>query len=152
MSSPPPSPRLRLSALSIVVIFLLLPSCATFSAPSPPHPKPHVLIAPAQFLVPADYADLCESLVSSHGFPSARCAPLTRLDWLRVVPSSPLRKFISADLDPEESLLWYYEALERGMSSILSDVAQASSGCACCPPSAPPAPASVAIVGHSIGG
>lgn len=100
--------------------------------------KPHVLIAPAQFLVPADYAKLCSTLVSDHSFPSARCVPLSRPDWLKVVPSSPPGKFINGDLDPSESLEWYYTAIERGMSDILAESENEQ--------------ASVAIVGHSIGG
>ena len=140
--------------LFALIIFVLLPPCTPLATPY----KPHVLIAPAQFLVPADYASLCLTLVSDHGFPSARCAPLTRLDWLRVVPSSPPGKFIRGDLDPKESLVWYYEALEQGISSILSEAASSPS-CACCPPlsasstsSSTSAPTSVAILGHSIGG
>ena len=47
--------------------------------------RPRVIIAPAQFGVPKDYDDL-SALLRQRGHAVA-CAPLSRLSWLRIVPS-----------------------------------------------------------------
>ena len=47
--------------------------------------RPRVIIAPAQFGVPKDYDELSE-LLRQRGHAVA-CAPLSRLSWLRIVPS-----------------------------------------------------------------
>ena len=105
--------------------------------------KPHVLILPAQFLVPADYASLERTLVADHGFPSATTTPLTRLDWLKVIPSSPADKFIKGTLDPKQTLKWYYGKIETQLSQILREHP---------PDTQPDGVTKVALVGHSIGG
>lgn len=123
-------------------IIIAIAAIATTQSLVTTTPKPHVLILPAQFLVPADYKTL-ERKLEQEGFPSASTTPLTRLDWLKVIPSSPPTKFISGTLDPSETLEWYYNKIETQLNSILQSY----------PPSTQPDGVTrVAFVGHSIGG
>ena len=63
--------------------------------------RPRVIIAPAQFGVPKDYDDL-SALLRQRGHTVA-CAPLSRLSWLRIVPShasSSARNASQVDASP----------------------------------------------------
>ena len=40
-------------------------------------------------------------------------APLSRLDWLRIVPSTFTKEFFTAELRPKKTLGFFYEALDQ---------------------------------------
>lgn len=47
-------------------------------------------------------------------------APLSRLDWLRIVPSTFTKEFFTAELRPRKTLGFFYEALDQVTWSHLS--------------------------------
>lgn len=99
-----------------------------------------VLICPAQFCVPADYDDVCRTLVSSSQqqpptIQSCTTVPLTRADWLRVTKQLPTRAYLQGELPVATTLRFYMDAIERGLMEVLNTC-----------------DSDIAIVGHSIGG
>ena len=72
--------------------------------------RPRVIIAPAQFGVPKDYDDL-SALLRQRGHTVA-CAPLSRLSWLRIVPSVFTEAFFKGELKPQGTLDFFFEALD----------------------------------------
>ena len=72
--------------------------------------RPRVIIAPAQFGVPKDYDDL-SALLRQRGHTVA-CAPLSRLSWLRIVPSVFTEAFFKGELKPRGTLDFFFEALD----------------------------------------
>ena len=93
--------------------------------------RPRVIIAPAQFGVPKDYDDLSE-LLRQRGHAVA-CAPLSRLSWLRIVPSVFTEAFFKGELKPRGTLDFFFEALDAAVADVGPDE-------------------DIAILGHSIGG
>ena len=93
--------------------------------------RPRVIIAPAQFGVPKDYDDL-SALLRERGHAVA-CAPLSRLSWLRIVPSVFTEAFFKGELEPRGTLDFFFEALDAAVADVGPDE-------------------DIAILGHSIGG
>ena len=93
--------------------------------------RPRVIIAPAQFGVPKDYDDL-SALLRQRGHTVA-CAPLSRLSWLRIVPSVFTEAFFKGELKPQGTLDFFFEALDAAVADVGPDE-------------------DIAILGHSIGG
>mmetsp|Transcript_14608 Transcript_14608/g.43630 ORF Transcript_14608/g.43630 Transcript_14608/m.43630 type:complete len:287 (+) Transcript_14608:174-1034(+) len=94
--------------------------------------KPRVVIAPAQFGVPKDYDDI-KKLLLARGHPRVDAAPLSRLSWLRIVPSVFTEAFWKGELRPTPTLGFFYEALDKAFEDVGEDE-------------------EVALLGHSIGG
>ena len=93
--------------------------------------RPRVIIVPAQFGVPKDYDDL-SALLRQRGHAVA-CAPLSRLSWLRIVPSVFTEAFFKGELKPRGTLDFFFEALDAAVADVGPDE-------------------DIAILGHSIGG
>jgi hypothetical protein len=112
-----------------------------------------ILLCPAQFCVPEDYSELWETLPStievSEGDDDSktrsvainkelsRVVPLSRMDWIKVSKQLPTQDFIDANLRVHKTLDWYFDAIEEGLSDIMSAEGDIDGIC---------------IVGHSIGG
>jgi hypothetical protein len=109
-----------------------------------------LLLCPAQFCVPDDYAELWQTLPSQIEVESdndviiidrelSRVVPLSRRDWIKVSKQLPSREFWNANLNVHKTLDWYFEAIEDGLAQILyrEDLQQNVDVC---------------LVGHSIGG
>eukprot|EP00930_Biecheleria_cincta_P035579 TRINITY_DN24465_c0_g1_i1.p1 TRINITY_DN24465_c0_g1~~TRINITY_DN24465_c0_g1_i1.p1 ORF type:complete len:331 (-),score=51.74 TRINITY_DN24465_c0_g1_i1:296-1288(-) len=94
-----------------------------------------VILCPAQFGTEEDYEDLKADL-KSRGF-ALYPAPLSRFDWLRIVPSTLTKEFFTAQLRPNKTLGFFYEALDKTLARVEADFA----------PDVP-----ISILGHSIGG
>lgn len=94
-----------------------------------------VILCPAQFGTAEDYEDL-KSDLKSRGF-ALYPAPLSRLDWLRIVPSTFTKEFFTAELRPNKTLGFFYEALDKALARVEADFT----------PDVP-----IAVLGHSIGG
>ncbi|CAK9027172.1 unnamed protein product [Durusdinium trenchii] len=94
-----------------------------------------VVLCPAQFGTREDYEELKVNL-EERGF-ALYAAPLSRLDWLRIVPSTFTKEFFTAELRPRKTLGFFYEALDQAMREVEQDYG----------PEEP-----VAFLGHSIGG
>ncbi|CAE7819192.1 unnamed protein product [Symbiodinium sp. CCMP2592] len=94
-----------------------------------------VVLCPAQFGTAEDYEDLKESL-KARGF-ALYPAPLSRFDWLKIVPSTFTKEFFTAELRPNRTLGFFYEALDEAIASVNADFG----------PEEP-----IAFLGHSIGG
>jgi hypothetical protein len=71
--------------------------------------KTPLILCPAQFGTPADYVEIVE-LLSDRGF-QTYIAPLSRIDWLRIVPSTNIRDYIAAELKPSKTLGFYYKVV-----------------------------------------
>eukprot|EP00613_Pedinella_sp_CCMP2098_P069632 CAMPEP_0171907830 /NCGR_PEP_ID=MMETSP0993-20121228/7310_1 /TAXON_ID=483369 /ORGANISM="non described non described, Strain CCMP2098" /LENGTH=353 /DNA_ID=CAMNT_0012540207 /DNA_START=70 /DNA_END=1131 /DNA_ORIENTATION=- len=95
-----------------------------------------VVICPAQFGTKEDYADLVEALLAA-GHPAVAVAPLSRLSWLRIVPSAFTEAYWKSELELSPALDFYIEAIDKAVAEVQ----------AACGPDTP-----VTIVGHSIGG
>jgi hypothetical protein len=100
-----------------------------------------ILVCPAQFCVPDDYQVLFQNLQST-----AECnvqvgttvvAPLPRTEWIKVAKQLPTKNFWDATLPVHETLGWYFDAMEAGLSEIFAKEGP---------------DANVCIIGHSIGG
>jgi len=102
-----------------------------------------VLVCPAQFCVPDDYECLFSLLsnekVLSNDVELGTCvtAPLPRTEWIKVARQLPTAAFFQGQLPVEETLRWYFDAIETGLAEIF---ANESDDCTVC------------IIGHSIGG
>lgn len=94
-----------------------------------------VVLCPAQFGTAEDYDELKVNL-EARGF-VLYPAPLSRLDWLRIVPSTLTKEFFTAELRPKKTLGFFYEALDQALAQVDADFG----------PQEP-----VAFLGHSIGG
>mmetsp|Transcript_29542 Transcript_29542/g.95247 ORF Transcript_29542/g.95247 Transcript_29542/m.95247 type:complete len:282 (+) Transcript_29542:1955-2800(+) len=108
-----------------VWLLLLLPTMGGALLPS-------VVIAPAQFGVPADYASVRSQLLA-RGHPSVEVAGLSRFDWLKIAPSIATREFWTGDLTPTPTLDFFYQGLDSAFAKVGEEE-------------------EVAVVGHSIGG
>ena len=86
--------------------------------------RPRVIIAPAQFGVPKDYDDLSE-LLRQRGHAVA-CAPLSRLSWLRIVPSVFTEAFFKGELKPQGTLDFFFEALDAAVADVRSRIMDAA--------------------------
>lgn len=64
-------------------------------------------------------------------------APLSRLDWLKIVPSTLTKEFLTAELRPGKTLGFFYDALDEALAAVDRDFGPN---------------ATVAFLGHSIGG
>ena len=102
-----------------------------------------VLLCPAQFCVPADYESFFETLRVSHNSDSdvsigtCRVAPLPRTEWIKVAKQLPTKAFLDAELSVPKTLDWYFDAIEAGLAEIFAEEGEN---------------ASIALIGHSIGG
>ena len=94
--------------------------------------RPRVIIAPAQFGVPKDYEGLVQQL-KERGHAEVTVAPLSRLDWLRIVPSVFTKAFWAGELRPTPTLGFFFDALDEAFAEVDDDE-------------------DVAVLGHSIGG
>lgn len=94
-----------------------------------------VVLCPAQFGTAEDYDELKVNL-EARGF-VLYPAPLSRLDWLRIVPSTLTKEFFTAELRPKKTLGFFYEALDQALAQVDAEFG----------PEEP-----VAFLGHSIGG
>jgi pimeloyl-ACP methyl ester carboxylesterase len=100
-----------------------------------------ILLCPAQFCVPADYDRILDDLnkyIPNLGY--SVTAPLSRRDWIKVARQLPTRRFFTAELPVEETLRWYFQAMEAGLADILARESESNEKTTIC------------IVGHSIGG
>lgn len=103
-----------------------------------------VLLCPAQFCVPDDYADFFDRLsLLSRTDPSiaeiGTCcvAPLPRTEWIKVAKQLPTQEFFDAQLNVPKTLDWYFQAIEKGLANIFAQEGP---------------DANICFVGHSIGG
>jgi len=106
-----------------------------------------LLVCPAQFCVPDDYAVLFENLRALSSDDAATLAwprigtcvvaPLPRTEWIRVARQLPTRAFWDARLPVHSTLDWYFDAIEKGLAQIFAQEGEDVRIC---------------IVGHSIGG
>lgn len=94
-----------------------------------------VVLCPAQFGTPADYEDLVVDL-RERGL-QLYPAPLSRFDWLKIVPSTLTKEFLTAELRPGKTLGFFYEALDQALDAVERDFGPN---------------VSVSFLGHSIGG
>ncbi|EKX51792.1 hypothetical protein GUITHDRAFT_102401 [Guillardia theta CCMP2712] len=94
-----------------------------------------VVLCPAQFGTQRDYEDLQKTLLK-RGF-NLYPAPLSRLDWLKIVPSTLTKEFFTASLRPSKTLGFFYSALDRAFEQVEKDYG---------------VDVEVAVLGHSIGG
>ena len=103
-----------------------------------------ILVCPAQFCVPSDYKVLIKNLMEIESdlpirlsVDSFRTCPLSRTDWIKVARQLPTRAFLEAQLDVSQTLNWYFESIENGLSEIFACEGEDVNVC---------------FVGHSIGG
>jgi len=111
-----------------------------------------ILLCPAQFCVPADYATLLDDMrararddpTSEIDIVAARVAPLPRTEWIKVARQLPTRDFLDATLSSKTTLGWYFDAIETALSDLFAEAAGGGGG--------GDDDLSVCVVGHSIGG
>ena len=99
-----------------------------------------ILVCPAQFCVPDDYQVLFQNLRSTEcnvQVGTTIVAPLPRTEWIKVAKQLPTKNFWDATLPVHETLSWYFDAMESGLSEIFAKEGP---------------DANVCIIGHSIGG
>lgn len=99
-----------------------------------------ILVCPAQFCVPDDYQVLFENLRSADcnvQVGTTIVAPLPRTEWIKVAKQLPTKNFWDATLPVHETLGWYFDAIESGLSEIFAKEGPEAKVC---------------IIGHSIGG
>jgi len=94
-----------------------------------------VVLCPAQFGTQEDYDELKADL-RQRGF-ALYVAPLSRFDWLRIVPSTLTWEFFAAELRPNKTLGFFYEALDQAIASVEADFGTE---------------VPISFLGHSIGG
>ena len=110
-----------------------------------------ILLCPAQFCVPADYATLLDDMrartrddpTSEVDIVAARVAPLPRTEWIKVARQLPTRDFFDATLSSKTTLGWYFDAIETALSDLFAEAGGGGGG---------DDDLSVCVVGHSIGG
>jgi len=99
-----------------------------------------ILVCPAQFCVPDDYEVLFENLRNAEGninVGTTVVAPLPRTEWIKVAKQLPTKNFWDATLPVHETLGWYFDAMESGLSEIFAKEGPEAKVC---------------IIGHAIGG
>ena len=103
-----------------------------------------ILLCPAQFCVPVDYKSFFETLkTKSETYPNlidigtCRVAPLPRTEWIKVAKQLPTKNFFDSTLKPNETLHWYFDAIEEALMEIYAVEGD---------------DAEICIIGHSIGG
>mmetsp|Transcript_25314 Transcript_25314/g.31194 ORF Transcript_25314/g.31194 Transcript_25314/m.31194 type:complete len:362 (+) Transcript_25314:77-1162(+) len=100
--------------------------------------KVALVIAPAQFCVPADYQKLINTLKESNkSIITAKVAPLPRTEWIKVAQQLPTQSFFNATLNNAKTLKWYFDAIENSLAEIYNEVDEDTTVC---------------IIAHSIGG
>ena len=83
--------------------------------------KTAVLICPAQFCVPIDYTGLADSLKSRNpNIGTCVVADLPRTEWIKVASHLPSQDFINASLKVDNTLDWYFDAMESALKEIYS--------------------------------
>jgi len=97
--------------------------------------KVPVILCPAQFGTPADYKEFV-GLMEDRGF-AVYPAPLSRFDWLKIVPATLTKEFLTAQLKPAKTLGFFYEAIDKALEEV--DRVHGSEE-------------QVVFLGHSIGG
>jgi hypothetical protein len=103
-----------------------------------------ILLCPAQFCVPADYKCFFDTIktisdndTNAVEIGTCRVAPLPRTEWIKVAKQLPTKNFFDATLEPNETLQWYFDAIEEGLMDIFAEEGD---------------DAEICIIGHSIGG
>jgi len=97
-----------------------------------------VLLCPAQFCVPVDYADLLVALKATNpNIGSCKVAPLTRNKWIEVAKSLPSKAYLDGALPVYSTLSWYFDAIETALYEIYAERGPNVNVC---------------LIGHSIGG
>eukprot|EP00986_Skeletonema_menzelii_P000287 scaffold82_cov135-Skeletonema_menzelii.AAC.7 len=102
--------------------------------------KVAVLLCPAQFCVPVDYADLLDTIQSelnNMNVVATRVCPLPRTEWIKVAKQLPTKNFIDANLSVKVTLDWYFDAIESALTELFAEGGDDTEIC---------------IIGHSIGG
>lgn len=102
--------------------------------------KVAILICPAQFCVPIDYAELMDTIQSeltNVDVIATRVAPLPRTEWIKVAKQLPTKNFIDANLSVRVTLDWYFDAIESALTELFAEGGEDTEIC---------------IIGHSIGG
>lgn len=120
------------------------PAAVETPATAPPKPV-SVLVCPAQFCVPADYEQFLATLHTKlpTTLRSATTVPLPRTEWIQVAKQLPTTDYIQGTLPVEETLRWYFNAMEQALLDLLNnddgdgDTSTSTDIC---------------IIGHSIGG
>jgi hypothetical protein len=148
-------------------------SSSSSSSSSLPERKVAILLGPAQFCVPDDYAELWATLPShidiiedvadsdsdstSSGPTTtttrriavdkdlSRVVPLSRRDWIKVSKQLPTTNFLDATLEVHKTLDWYFDSIEVGLNEILSLSQQKKNN-------GDSGLDGICFVGHSIGG
>mmetsp|Transcript_13908 Transcript_13908/g.27474 ORF Transcript_13908/g.27474 Transcript_13908/m.27474 type:complete len:349 (-) Transcript_13908:29-1075(-) len=133
--TPPLHPRLRgVTSASRVALGRSQRSAPRMAAEGAKGKVP-VILCPAQFGTPADYTELV-GLMEQRGF-AVYPAPLSRFDWLKIVPSTLTKEFLTAELRPAKTLGFFYEAITKALEEV--DRVHGSEE-------------EVVFLGHSIGG
>ena len=97
-----------------------------------------VLLCPAQFCVPKDYAALLDTIKGqTKNVVAARVAPLPRTEWIKVAKQLPTKNFLDANLSVRVTLDWYFEAMEQALAELFAVGGEDVEVC---------------VIGHSIGG
>mmetsp|Transcript_29444 Transcript_29444/g.43989 ORF Transcript_29444/g.43989 Transcript_29444/m.43989 type:complete len:359 (-) Transcript_29444:85-1161(-) len=102
--------------------------------------KVAVLLCPAQFCVPVDYAELLDTIQSeltNVDVVATKVAPLPRTEWIKVAKQLPTKNFIDANLSVKVTLDWYFDAIESALTELFAEGGDDTEIC---------------IIGHSIGG
>lgn len=102
--------------------------------------KVALLLCPAQFCVPVDYAELLDTIQSeltNVDVVATRVAPLPRTEWIKVAKQLPTKNFINANLSVKVTLDWYFDAMESALTELFAEGGEDTEVC---------------IIGHSIGG
>lgn len=108
-----------------------------------------ILLCPAQFCVPADYADLLRTIKSRHSgvdVVASRVAPLPRTEWIKVARQLPTKDFFDANLSVKKTLDWYFDAMETALAELFAEVGEGNGD------DDDDDLLEVCVVGHSIGG
>jgi pimeloyl-ACP methyl ester carboxylesterase len=99
-----------------------------------------VLLCPAQFCVPVDYAKLLDTIQSEQtnvDIVATRVAPLPRTEWIKVAKQLPTKNFFDANLSVKVTLDWYFKAMESALTELFAEGGEDVEVC---------------VIGHSIGG
>ncbi|KAL3778170.1 hypothetical protein ACHAW5_008972 [Stephanodiscus triporus] len=108
-----------------------------------------ILLCPAQFCVPADYAGLLDDIRararddddSEIDVVASRVAPLPRTEWIKVARQLPTKDFLEANLNARATLGWYFDAMERALSELFAEASGGGGD-----------DFDLCLIGHSIGG
>lgn len=123
-------------AVSSATAFIGRPQLSLRRPAASLHAIAPVIICPAQFGTEDDYVELKAALEAA-GHPLVVVSPLSRLEWLRIVPSAFTKNYWDCTLQVSPALAFYLEAIDKAVAEVRST----------CGEDTP-----ITIVGHSIGG